>query len=41
MKKIISTEDAPVAIGPYSQAVLARGVLYTAGQIAIFLKQEN
>ena len=35
MKKIISTEDAPVAIGPYSQAVLARGVLYTAGQIAI------
>ncbi len=35
MKKIISTEDAPVAIGPYSQAVLAGGVLYTAGQIAI------
>ena len=35
MKKIISTEDAPAAIGPYSQAVLAGGVLYTAGQIAI------
>ena len=35
MKKIISTEDAPVAIGPYSQAVLAGGVLYTSGQIAI------
>ena len=35
MKKIISTSNAPAAIGPYSQAVLTRGVLYTAGQIAI------
>ena len=35
MKKIISTPYAPAAIGPYSQAVLAGGVLYTAGQIAI------
>lgn len=35
MKKIISTSEAPQAIGLYSQAVLARGVLYTAGQIAI------
>ena len=35
MKKIISTPHAPAAIGPYSQAVLAGGVLYTAGQIAI------
>ena len=35
MKKIISTPHAPSAIGPYSQAVLAEGVLYTAGQIAI------
>lgn len=35
MKKIISTSEAPQAIGPYSQAVLARGVLYIAGQIAI------
>lgn len=35
MKKIISTSEAPQAIGTYSQAVLARGVLYTAGQIAI------
>ena len=35
MKKIISTPYAPTAIGPYSQAVLAGGVLYTAGQIAI------
>ena len=35
MKKIISTPNAPAAIGPYSQAVFAEGVLYTAGQIAI------
>ena len=35
MKKIISTPHAPDAIGPYSQAILAGGVLYTAGQIAI------
>lgn len=35
MKKIISTSNAPGAIGPYSQAVLANGFLYTSGQIAI------
>ena len=35
MKKTISTQHAPVAIGPYSQAVLAGNTLYTAGQIAI------
>lgn len=35
MKQIISTENAPGAIGPYSQAVLVNGFLYTSGQIAI------
>ena len=35
MKKIISTDKAPGAIGPYSQAVLVNGFLYTSGQIAI------
>ncbi len=35
MKKIISTENAPSAIGPYSQAVKAHGVLYCSGQIAL------
>ena len=34
-KKIISTEKAPKAVGPYSQAVLKNGVLYASGQIAI------
>ncbi len=33
MKKIISTEKAPKAIGPYSQAVEANGMLFISGQI--------
>ena len=33
MKKIISTPKAPTAIGPYSQANFAGGVLYISGQI--------
>ena len=35
MKKIISTEKAPKAIGPYSQAVKVEGLLFTSGQIAL------
>ena len=35
MKKIIFTEKAPAAIGPYSQAVLSNGTLYVSGQIAL------
>jgi 2-iminobutanoate/2-iminopropanoate deaminase len=33
--KIVHTEKAPVAIGPYSQGIVANGFLFTAGQIAI------
>lgn len=33
--KIISTEKAPKALGPYSQGYVHNGMLYTAGQIAI------
>ena len=33
--KIITTEKAPAAVGPYSQAVEINGILYTSGQIAI------
>jgi 2-iminobutanoate/2-iminopropanoate deaminase len=33
--KIISTENAPKAIGPYSQAVEAGGTLYISGQVAL------
>ena len=32
---IVQTDQAPAAIGPYSQGVVANGVLYTAGQIAL------
>lgn len=35
MKKIISTEQAPAAIGPYSQAIEHNGVLYCSGQIPL------
>lgn len=35
MKKIIETENAPAAIGTYSQAVTYNGLLYTSGQIPI------
>ena len=34
MKKIIFTENAPLPIGPYSQAILINGTLYCSGQIA-------
>lgn len=35
MKRIISTPDAPKAVGPYSQAVEAGGTLYVSGQIPV------
>lgn len=35
MKKVISTEKAPAAIGPYSQAMILNGVLFTSGQIPV------
>jgi 2-iminobutanoate/2-iminopropanoate deaminase len=34
-KKIIFTKNAPAAIGPYSQAVMANNTLYISGQIAL------
>ena len=33
MKKIIHTEKAPAALGPYSQAIEVNGTLYVSGQI--------
>lgn len=35
MKKIISTEKAPAAVGPYSQAVEVKGTLYISGQVPL------
>ncbi len=34
-KRIVSTEDAPAAVGPYSQAVIAGNLVYTAGQLGL------
>lgn len=34
-RKTIKTDKAPAAVGPYSQAVVANGLVFTAGQIAL------
>jgi len=34
-RRVVATDRAPAAIGPYSQAVVAGGMVYTAGQIAL------
>jgi len=35
MREVISTKDAPQAIGPYSQAIKANGFVFVSGQVAI------
>ena len=35
MSTVVHTPNAPEAIGPYSQAIVASGMVYTSGQIAI------
>ncbi|MGL5959718.1 MAG: Rid family hydrolase, partial [Bacteroidales bacterium] len=35
MKKIICTQNAPQAVGPYNQAIEVNGTLYTSGQIPL------
>jgi len=35
MNKVISTEKAPAAIGPYSQAIVSNGFVFLAGQIPL------
>jgi len=35
MKKIVSTTNAPAAIGPYSQAIIHNGLVYCSGQIPL------
>jgi 2-iminobutanoate/2-iminopropanoate deaminase len=35
MAEVVATQDAPQAIGPYSQAIKAGGFLFSSGQIAI------
>jgi 2-iminobutanoate/2-iminopropanoate deaminase len=35
MRQVISTKDAPQAIGPYSQAIKANGFVFVSGQVGI------
>ena len=35
MKNVISTDKAPAAIGPYSQAIILNDILFTSGQIPV------
>ncbi len=35
MRDVIATEDGPRAIGPYSQAIRANGLVFVSGQVAI------
>ena len=35
MREVIATDQAPQAIGPYSQAIRAQGLVFTSGQVAI------
>jgi 2-iminobutanoate/2-iminopropanoate deaminase len=35
MRDVIATDQAPKAIGPYSQAIRAQGLIFTSGQVAI------
>ena len=35
MREVISTSEAPKAIGPYSQAIRANGLIFTSGQIPV------
>ena len=41
MQKVISTDKAPSAIGPYSQAVEINGMVYTSGVIPVIQQQEK
>ena len=35
MKKVVTTQNAPAAIGPYSQAIEINGMLFASGQIPL------
>ena len=35
MRKVVSTDSAPAAIGPYSQAIAAGGLLFVSGQLPL------
>ena len=35
MREVVATDQAPKAIGPYSQAIRAQGLIFTSGQIPL------
>ncbi len=35
MKSVVATSQAPAAVGPYSQAIMTAGLIFTAGQLGI------
>lgn len=41
MKQVVHTPNAPAAIGPYSQAIVINGTVYTAGQVAFIPGTRN
>lgn len=41
MKEVIRTSEAPQAIGPYSQAIRANGLIYSSGQIPLDPKTQQ
>ncbi len=40
-RRIVASKQAPLAIGPYSQAIVANGLVFTAGQIALVPETGN
>lgn len=34
-RQVVSTENAPAAVGPYSQGIIASGMVFTAGQVPL------
>ncbi|PJF21224.1 MAG: reactive intermediate/imine deaminase [Phototrophicales bacterium] len=40
-KQVISTENAPAAVGPYSQGIVANGMVFTAGQVPLIPGTKN
>ena len=40
-KQVISTDKAPGAVGPYSQAIVANGMVFTAGQVPLIPGTKN
>jgi 2-iminobutanoate/2-iminopropanoate deaminase len=34
-REVVSTQDAPGAVGPYSQAIKANGMVYVSGQVGL------